>query len=246
MSDIFKEVDEDIRRDQLRKLWDRFGPYVIALAVLIVVGTAGYRGWEYWRERQAETAGDQFAAAIDLATAGKHDEAITALSDIAKNGTGGYPTLAQFRIGGEQAAKGDTAGAVATFDAIAASNAPVEIENMARLRSALLLVDTASFADIEKRIGDLATTGNTWRHVAREILGLSAYRTGDFKAAQKYYTDLNSDTDASNEIHQRARLMLALIDAKLGVTPPAAATTTAPAAPSAPAATTDAPAPSTP
>jgi hypothetical protein len=245
MSDIFKEVDEDIRRDQLRKLWDRFGPYVIGLAVLIVVATAGYRGWEFWRERQAETSGDQFAAAIDLATAGKHDEAIAALQTLEKDGTGGYPVLAQFRIGGEQALKGDTTAAIATFDAIAASNAPVEIQNMARLRSALLLVDTASVADLEKRVGDLAATGNAWRHTAREILGLAAYRTGDLKAAQKYYTDLNTDTDAPNEIHQRARLMLALIDAKLGVTPPA---DTAPAADATavPPAPTDTPAPSTP
>jgi hypothetical protein len=202
--------------------------------VLIVVATAGYRGWEYWMQRQAETAGDQFAAAIDLATAGKHDDAIAALQKIVDSGTGGYPTLAQFRIGGEKAAKGDVTGAVAEFDAIAASNASTEVKTMARLRSALLLVDTSSFDDLNKRIGDLAATGNVWRHTAREILGLAAWRTGDYATAQKYYTDLNNDTDASNEIHQRARLMLALIDAKLGVTAPAAAPAT-PAAPTTPA-----------
>jgi hypothetical protein len=247
MSDIFKEVDEDIRRDQLKRLWDRFGPYVIGLAVLIVVATAGYRGWEYWMERQAETSGDQFAAAIELATSGKHDEAIAALEQLEKGGTGGYPVLAQFRIAGEKATKGDITGAVAQFDAIAGSSAPEEVRNMARLRAALLLADTAPVADLEKRIGDLAATGNLWRHAAREILGIAAYRTGDYKTAQKYYTDLNSDTDTSNEVHQRARLMLSLIDAKLGVTPPAADATAAPAdTTAAPAATTDTPAPSTP
>jgi hypothetical protein len=244
MSDIFKEVDEDIRRDQLKKLWDRVGPYVIGLAVLIVVGTAGYRGWEYWQQRQAQISGDRFIAAMDLANAGKHDEAIAALEAIVKDGTGGYPTLAAFRIAAEKASKGDTAGAVAAFDAIAAGNAPAEVKNMARLRAALLLVDTASFADLQARIGDLATTGNLWRHTAREILGLAAYRTGDYKTAQKYYTDLDNDTDAPDELHQRARLMLSLIDAKLGIAPPTA--NAAPAATPAPAAPAETPAPSTP
>ncbi|MEJ0012489.1 MAG: tetratricopeptide repeat protein [Bauldia sp.] len=243
MSDIFKEVDEDIRREQLHKLWDRFGPYILGVAVLIVLVTAGYRGWEYWQERQAQASGDRFATAIQLATAGKHDDAIAALQAIVKDGSGGYPVLAQFRIAGEKAAKGDDAGAVADFDAIAAGNAPAEIKNMARLRAAFLLVDTASFADLSARVGDLATTGNIWRHTAREILGLAAWRTGDYTTAQKFYSDLDADTDAPDEVHQRARLMLALIDAKLGVTPPADAASITPATPTPPDAT---PAPATP
>jgi hypothetical protein len=243
MSDIFKEVDEDIRREQLKKLWDRFGPYVLGLAVLIVVGTAGYRGWEYWQDRQAQISGDRFAAAVQLAISGKHDDAITALEAIVKDGTGGYPMLAQFRIAGEKAAKGDNTGAVAEFDAIAASGAPVAVKNLARLRAALLLVDTASYADLNTRVGDLATTGNVWRHTAREILGLAAWRSGDYKTAQKFYSDLDADTDAPDEVHQRARLMLSLIDAKLGVTPPADAASAAPTAPTAPAPEAAAPTP---
>ena len=58
MSDIFREVDEDIRRDQIKKLWDRFGPYVLGLALLIVLGTAGYRGWGHnFRDLRANFGG---------------------------------------------------------------------------------------------------------------------------------------------------------------------------------------------
>jgi hypothetical protein len=82
MSDIFKEVDEDLRREQVRKLWDRYGPYVIGLAILIVVATAGYRGWEYWQERQAQATGDRFLAALALANKGEHEPAVAALKAI--------------------------------------------------------------------------------------------------------------------------------------------------------------------
>jgi hypothetical protein len=236
MTDIFKEVDEDIRREQLHKLWDRFGPYVLGLAVLIVAVTAGYRGWVYWQDRQAQASGDRFLNAIQLAADGKHDDAIKALQALTSDGHGAYPTLARFRIAGEEADAGDTKGAVSEFDAIAADNsAPAEIRSMARLRSALLLVDTSTVDDLKQRIGDMAATGNQWRAVAREILGLAAWRTGDFATARQYYTDIASDVDAPNEAHQRAALMLGLINAKLGQPTPPAADASGAAASAAPA-----------
>jgi hypothetical protein len=236
MSDIFREVDEDIRREQVRKLWDRFAPYVIGAAVLIVAVTAGYRGWEYWQERQAQATGDRFTAAMKLATDGKHAEAITAFEAIAKDGSGEYPLLARFRIATEKAATNDIAGASADFDAIAADTSqPTEIRNVARLRSAMLAVDTASVADLQARIGDLASTGNTWRHAAREILGLASWRAGDYAGAHKYFTEITNDQDAPQDMRQRSNLMLALLASHLPpeptITAPTAVTPSASATP---------------
>lgn len=223
MTDIFREVDEDLRREHARKLWDRFGPYVIGLAILIVVATAGYRGWVYWQEKQAQATGDRFLAALDLANKGEHDKAITALKAIEANGSGEYPVLAEFRVASEMAALGKTQDAIKEYDAIAArGGAPSAVKALARLRAGALLVDTVSLADLQKRIGDLATTGNVWRHEARELLGLDAWRTGDYQAARKYYDEINSDQDTPPDLRQRAQVMLALITARIGA-PPAAA-----------------------
>jgi hypothetical protein len=222
MSDIFKEVDEDIRREQLKKLWDRYGIYVIALAVLIVVGTAGYRGWEYWQQRQAEASGDRFVAAIRLSEDGQHEEAIAALEAIKADASGGYPALAGFRIATEKAAAGDQAGAVSEYETIASSNSPELIRTLARLRAALLLADTASLADLQDRIGDLAATGNPWRHTARELLGLAAWRTNDLDTARDYFVQIADDQDTPQDMRQRSQLMLAVIDARQAAPPPAA------------------------
>ena len=227
MTDIFREVDEDIRREQVKKLWDRFAPYIIGLAVLIVVATAGYRGWEYWRNHQAQATGDRYIEAMKLSSEGKHDEAIAAFGAIVASGGGGYPVLARLHIASEKAASGDAAAATADFDAIAAdSKFSAEIRNVARLRAAMLVADTASVADLETRIGDLASTGNPWRHSAREILGLASWRTGDYAAARKYFSDITNDQDASQDMRQRANLMLALIASHL---PSQAAADAAPA-----------------
>src|SRR5262249_54494294 len=116
MSDIFREVDEDLRREQYKRLWDRFGGYVIGLAVLIVVAVGGYKAWEWWEASRAAATGDQFLAALTLSDQGKHDEAIAALDTVAADGSGGYPILAIFRSAGEKVAAGDADGAVKAYD----------------------------------------------------------------------------------------------------------------------------------
>lgn len=217
MSDIFREVDEDIRRERFKRLWDRFGPYVIGLAVLIVLITAGVRGWEYWQTSQAEATGDRFVAAITLADEGKHDEAIAALNSITEDGSGGYPVLAAFRAAGEKAAAGNAEGAVADYDAIAdQSGLPLLVGDLARLRSAMLLSDNASVEELTSRIGDLAKTGNPWRQPAREILGFAAFRTNDLTAAREYFSEIAADQDSTPGIRSRAEVMLSLITSRQG------------------------------
>jgi hypothetical protein len=223
MTDIFREVDEDLRREQARRLWDRLGPYVLGVAVLIVLATAGYKGWTYWQEKQAAATGDRFLAALQLAKDGKHSEAAKAFGEIATNGSGGYPTLARFREAAEKALANDRTGAIADYDAIAKdSGVDTDVRDMAKLRAALLLVDDTPFTDMKSRIGDLASVGSPWRHTAREILGLSAWRTGDYVAARTYFDQIDNDVDSSKELRSRAQLMLALIAAKIGPEPAAA------------------------
>jgi hypothetical protein len=154
--------------------------------------------------------------------------------------------LARFRIASEKADTGDNAGAVADYDAIAARNdVPADVRNMARIRAALVLVDTASVADLTKRIGDLAGTGNPWRFNAREILALAAYRAGDFATAKMYFDQVNVDQEAPQDMRDRANVMLSLINPKLaaptspvsapsGATPAPAASAPAAAPPAAP------------
>lgn len=221
MSDIFREVDEDLRHEQYKKLWDRFGAYVIALAVLIVVGVGGYKAWEWWERSQAAATGDRFLAALELSEAGNHEEAIAALDAIAADGSGDYPMLALFRSAGETAVAGDPEGAVKAYDSIAArSGLPPLVADLARIRAALILSDTLSPEELRSRIGDLAATGNPWRHTAREILGLAAYRANDLATARTYFDEIVGDEESAQGVRQRAQLMLALIQSREGPPPP--------------------------
>ena len=97
MSDIFQEVDEEVRREQLTKLWQRYGNYIVALCIIVVAGVGAWRGYQWWEAKQAAQAGAAFEQAATLAEAGKHQEAEAAFAKLAIDGTAGYRVLARLR-----------------------------------------------------------------------------------------------------------------------------------------------------
>lgn len=215
MSDtnFIREVDEELRQDRLKSLWDKFGPFVLLTAVLIVVGTTGYRGWEYWRTAEAEKNGDKFLAALELSENGDHLAAEAALLALASDSSGGYPILSRFRAASEKAAAGEKEAAVADFDAVAAtSSATPLLRDMASLRAAMLALDgVEDRAAVEVRLVPLAEPGAIYSSSARELQGLLAYRYEDFTQAETIFQSLVDDATTPQGIRIRSLRMLSLI-----------------------------------
>lgn len=214
MSDdsFIREVNEEMRQDQARALWDRFGPYVLGLAVLVVLATAIFVVWDYWNESRANASGDSFSEALELANGGKPDEALVELKKLEEEGYGAYPLLARMRGATVLAEKGDFAGAVAGFDAVANdSSIDAAIRDMARLRAGYLLVDNGSYADVSSRLEVLTADTNPFRHSAREALGLSAWKEGKAADALKFFDQISSDDGAPRQARERASMLAELI-----------------------------------
>ncbi|MFU0507687.1 tetratricopeptide repeat protein [Pseudaminobacter sp. NGMCC 1.201702] len=214
MSDdsFFREVNEEIRKDRAKAIWDRFGPLAIGLAVFIVIATAAFVAYEYWVESRANRSGDAFSQALTLANSGKSDEALAALKTLESEGYGAYPLLARMRAATVLAEKQDFAGAIKEFDQVAADNSiPAALRDIARLRAALLLVDHGSYADVSARVETLTSDTNTLRHAAREALGLSAWKEGRAADALKLFEQISSDEGAPQNARERATLMSELI-----------------------------------
>ncbi len=223
MSDIFHEVEEDLRRERLKKLWDRYGIFVIGAAVAIVLATAGQRGWVYWQATRAAASGDRFVAAVDLADTGDFASAETALNTVIAEGSGDYPVLARFRLASARAEAGEVAAAIIDFDRLAADGAVgEELQSLARLRAATLLVDSGSRDEVAERIEALAAGGSTWRNAAAEIMGLAAWKADDFAEAGKWYGQILGDPNSPAAMRRRADLALSVIAAAGGPPKPAA------------------------
>lgn len=223
MSDIIREVDEELRRERLWKFWQRYGGYIAVVAILLVGGTAAWRGYEYYAERQAEKTSIRFEAASKLAAdATKNDEAKAALDGIIADSPSGYRLLARFMAASEAGQKNAAEGAVA-FDAIA-NDTSVEqpLRDLARIRAANLVTDTADIAEMRKRLEPLLVQGANFRHSAKELLGLGYIRAGDRANAQKLFLELVVDADTPAGMRNRAQLMQSFL---AGTAPSAAPAT---------------------
>jgi hypothetical protein len=211
VSELFNEVDEELRRDQLKKLWDRYSLLIIAGAILIIAGVGGWRGYQYFETKKAAEAGAAFNAAADLADQNKHAEAEAAFAKLMATAPSGYRTLARLRLAAEIAARDPKAGAK-SFDEIAAdSSVPAVDRELARLRAAGLLLETASYPDMVQRLEPAAAPTGVYRHSARELLALSAWRTGDASAARKWLDLIATDAETPSSLRQRAETLQALL-----------------------------------
>jgi hypothetical protein len=211
-NDLFiREVDEELRNDQLKSLWKRFGAALVTFAVLIVAGVGGWRAYEYWQGERANASGDRFLAALDQAREGNTAEAAKALDTLALDGTGAYPLLAKLRAASIMA-ETDPKAAVAAYDAVAADGSVASpLRDVARLRAAYLLVDNGTYAEVAARAETLSADGNALRHSAREALGLAAWKAGEAENARKLFQQIADDPRAPAGIAQRAGIMLSLI-----------------------------------
>jgi len=211
VADIFQEVDEEVRREQLKKLWDRYGIHLIVLAVLVIAAVGGWRFYQYWEAKKSAEAGAQFEQAATLSEQGKHSEAETAFAKIAAEAPAGYRTLARLRAASELA-NSDVKAAVAAYDQIAAdSSVGLSLQDAASLRAAMLLVDTAPFSDLRLRLEPMTEPTRTFRHTAREMLALSAWRNGDAASAKRYIEMINNDAETPQGTRSRIEVLAALV-----------------------------------
>jgi hypothetical protein len=211
VSELFDEVDEEVRREQLKKLWDRYSIYIVAAAILVVAAVGGWRGYEYLEAQKAAEASVAFDAAIELAEQNKSTEAEAAFDKVATTAPSGYRMLARLRAAGEAAARDPKTGAK-MYDELAADRSiGAEQQDLARIRAAGLLLDTDTYPNMLQRLEAAAKPEATFRHTARELLALSAWRANDTTAARQWLDMIANDGETPSAMRQRAEALQALL-----------------------------------
>ena len=242
MSDIFREVEEDVRRERLEKFWKSYGNWVIAFAVLVLAGVGAYEFWGRHQTAERMKMSDAYTAAQRISDP---SQAAPAFGKVADSASGGYRQIAKLSQANALAATGRLLDATNLYKEIADADSG-EIGAVARLRAAWLTASNAPRADLEKLLAPLDTPTSTWRFMAREILAFSDYRGAKVKQASAEYRALSQDPQAPQALQARARAMAAFLDtgggSDSGTVPPppppapvASAPLTAPAPQAAPA-----------
>ncbi len=221
--DLFREVEEDMRRERLARAWEKYGVYVLIAALLIVLVTAGIQINAWWNAKRASETGESFVKALRLAEEGKTAEMVAALDKIAREAPRGYAVLATLRSAAAAAEAGRMDDAIALYQSVANDAFSDEnLRNFAELQLAALQIDKVPPADIVKRLSPMNTAGNAWRHSARELIGLAHFKAGNAGDAEALFQDIAADPEAPAELRRRAQIMLALLVSPLNAKPEAA------------------------
>lgn len=208
MADIFEEVDEDLRRDQALKLWRKYGAYVFAVAIAIVIATGGYVAWEKYRTKQLMADGDAFVRAALLRSAGQTGQAAQAFKKLAENAYGGYGSLARLNEAALLVEQGEAGEAVKIYDQIAKSAPDQALRDLAVICSVSLSVDSVDPNVLKTKLDPVAAPESPFRHSARELLAVLAMKQGDTATAIQLFKELAADKTAPSGIRTRAEEML--------------------------------------
>ena len=206
---LLREAQEEVRREQIEKLWKAYSPYIIGGALVALAGIGGFQFMKQRAAEQAAAAGDAYSLAVQQVVEGKLIDGRKALTDITKSGPGGYAALAALQ-GADAAIKAEkTDEAVALLDGLASDgSADPVLRDVARIKAATLRVDTAPWTEMQNRLNGLLDDANPWRFSARELLGLAAYKAGKYAEAKQSFQALIGDPKVPPSLSQRAQVVL--------------------------------------
>ncbi|MCB9994770.1 MAG: tetratricopeptide repeat protein [Hyphomicrobiaceae bacterium] len=203
---IFQEVTEELRSERMRNLWRQYGPWVIGIAILIVLGVAVNEGWQWYKSSVSAASSDRFYSAIDALDGGDIADAQARLNDTIANGSDGYPDLARFGQAAILAEQGDKQAALTAYDALATSLSDPDLRDLAALQAVALMVDDGDVGAVQTRLIAMLAPENALHNVARELLALTQYAAGDKLAAHRTLAEIKSDPLADPNQLQRIEL----------------------------------------
>ncbi len=209
-----REVDEELRRERLRQIWRKYGGAIVVVAIAIVGGVAGYKGWQYWSAKRAAETGGTLMRALALAEDGKWAEAERILAKLAEDGPAGYRVLATLRLAAAKAHAGKRDEAVRDYDRLAESAGDDVLRGFARIQAATLRLGVADWTEMQNRLKPLLNAESPWRHSARELMGLAAWKAGKADEARRLFEEALGDGAAPPGLRRRAQMMLALLASK--------------------------------
>lgn len=209
---LFREVDEDLREEQLHRLWKQYGGYLIAAAVLIVVVVAGSQGWKAWQSSQRLDEARAYESAVQAVAGGNADQGVTQLAELAASGSTGHAALARLREAAVLLEQGKSEQALAAYRALAEDGAAdAALRDTARVLYALHGLDSLDPGTVQSMVAPLDVPEGAFRFSAREVKALLALRQGQEDAAREAFAGLAADAQAPRGVRSRAQDMLNLL-----------------------------------
>lgn len=209
---FLREVDEELRRDELKSFWQRYGKWLV---VLVVAGLLGFGGWLYWQNRQEQLAGvqaEKLNAALDQLARNQPDAATPALKELAQADRAGYRAAAQLALADIAVQKGDLKAAATQYGAVAAdTKLGKPFRDLALVRQTATEFDTLPAVAVVNRLQPLATPGNPWFGSAGEMVAIAYLRMNRPADAAKLFAAIGRDPAVPPTLRSRAVQMAGIL-----------------------------------
>lgn len=212
MTDLFEEVEEQLRSERYREVGRKVLPWMIGIAAVALAVTLAYWGWDTWQRNMIAKASTSYAAAVEAMQGHDEAKARQLWTEVSKSNAKAYKSLSLMHLGAFALDKKNTAEAVKLFDQAAEAAPDPMIGDVARLKSAFALLDTAPLKDVEGRLTPLIKDGRPYRLQAREALGFARLMAGDTAGARGEFLLIQQALGAPESLQQRAQAALSMID----------------------------------
>ncbi len=209
---FLREVDEELRRDQIAGFWTSWGKWVGAAIVLALAALAGFLYWQHRQETAAGVEGEQLQAAYDALGATNVAGAQKPLAELAQSNRDGYRALAQFTQADILLQKNDLKGAAAKLGAMAADTSLAKpFRDLALVRQTAAEYDTLKPQVVVERLRPLAVAGNPWLGSAGEMVAIAYLRLNQRTQAGTLFGQIARDQGVPESIRQRAVQMAGVL-----------------------------------
>jgi hypothetical protein len=211
VSDIFREIDEELRRDNFLKLWQRYGRYVIGAVVVVLLAVGGFVAWRNHQVSVRQAQSVRYEAGLALLRQGKEAEAAKVFASVGDE-AGAYGQLAAFEAADLAAKSGDVKGAIADYDRLAkSSDVDPELRDVATLLSVMNGFADSDPHQVIDRLKPFTDSANPWRSTALELTAAATLKSGDQAGALDMYKKLADDLAAPEGVRARAAEMAAVL-----------------------------------
>ncbi|NVK17446.1 MAG: tetratricopeptide repeat protein [Methylocystaceae bacterium] len=205
VSNLFKEIDDELRQDKATQLWQKYGNLLIGAIIAVILGVAAFEGWKSYDLSQRSELGEQYAAAMDLAREDNFAEAQNAFQTLADQTGTGYSVLARMQAAALMAEQGKAKEAADAYFLIA-QNGEIDpvFRDMALIMGALNGLEVMDANDIINRLQPLVGGANPWRHAASELTAYAHAKAGNMEEAHKIMSSMIDDASVPPGMRQRA------------------------------------------
>lgn len=205
---FYREVDEELRRDQFADYWKRYGKLAIAALVLFFVLLGGAIWWQNHRTLEAGKRGETMMSAFEDIAAGNKKAADPKLDDLIKNGSTGYKAAALLTRADLAAEQSDMKGAITNFRAVADNDDfPKPYRDLALIRVTAVELDRLPPQAVIDRLKPLATPDSAFFGSAGEMVAISYMKLNRPAEAGRLYAAMAKDKRVPDSIRSRSLQM---------------------------------------